>query len=138
MIGASPPLAVTTQVQAAVVGGVVTGAVLLGGVVLSEWLVRRRERRTRLEHAVHRLSLLVPVVFAYLSVSPPDSLRLDAGSTGWYFQQEMLDSLFEADLLVRHGRGNGHQRIRATLDDLSANISLASLAGCRWRLSKCQ
>jgi hypothetical protein len=124
-----PLLAVAVEIQAAIIEGLITGAVLLGGVLLSEWLIRQRERRARLEHAVHRLTLLVPVVLTYLSTTPPDSLRLDAGSAGWYFQQEMLDSLFEADLLVRHSRSHAYSQIREALDELSAKISDATSRG---------
>jgi hypothetical protein len=38
----------------------------------------------------------------------------------------MLDSLFEADLLVRHSRSKRYRMIRDALDDLSAKISVAT------------
>lgn len=121
-----PVLGVAVEIHSAIVGGLITGVVLLAGVLMSEGLIRQRERRSRLEHATHRLTLLVPVVMAYLSEAPPDPQRLSAGSAGWYFEQEMLDSLFEADLLVRSARSRASRQFREALDDLSTRITTAT------------
>ena len=56
MNGAAWFFGTAVEVHATIVGGFITGVVLLAALILSESLIRQRERRIGLEHAVHRLT----------------------------------------------------------------------------------
>jgi len=116
----------TVAIQAALVGGALSGLVVLIGVVLAERLRRAGERRRQLERACSIVALRLPVVLLYWSEHPPDARRTETNSEGWHHLQAVLAALTEIEELTRGGRGNAG-RINKVAVELDARMFAAQV-----------
>ncbi|MFZ2057019.1 MAG: hypothetical protein WAV54_06395 [Acidimicrobiales bacterium] len=113
-------LAVSVEIQAAIVGGVIAGVVVLGGIVLAEWLVRLRDRRDRIREAVKRLVMGLPIFMADASRSPAGDATFARGTEAWRQYQEVVIAMNEIDVAVRPPFLKGRREIRDANDDIMA------------------
>lgn len=120
-------LAVSVEIQAAIVGGLISGVVVLVGVVLAEQLRRKWSRHEELRRASLTVALRLPVALAYLTDSPPDNLRLTVGSPGWAIVQEVLTALTEIDNASRARLTRNRAKVREARDEISARLSAGQL-----------
>lgn len=68
------------EIRAAIIGGLLSGVVVLVGVVVAEQLRRAGSRRKELRETALTVVLHIPVAMTYLTDRPPDTLRLSVGS----------------------------------------------------------
>ena len=118
--------AVSVEITAALVGGLLSGAVVLLGVLLAEGLRRRGGRYEELRRATLTVGMRLPVAMVYLTDTPPDSQRLTVGSPGWIIYQEVLTALVEVDAASRPRRTKNRARIREANEDISARLFAAN------------
>jgi hypothetical protein len=116
---------VPIEIQAALLGGLIAGAVVLIGVSLSEALTRGRERWTAMREELHRIVMRLPVALIYLGPNPPDPARVSFGSPGWAVEREVTDALFKIEALARGRRGKRYEEVKKAADDLTARFSAA-------------
>jgi hypothetical protein len=118
-------VAIDTTIHAAIVGGVLGGAVVLAGIGLTEWLRRLGDRRSAAEAAVHELVVWLPIWLVHYSRRPPqEDSEIDSK---WVAQQRMTDALFRVESSLNQ-RGLRHrQKIAAAVDDLSARTAAVML-----------
>ena len=117
----------SVEITAAIIGGAISGAVVLVGILLAEYLARRRERDHQLRSAVRRLVLKVPEALTYAGPFPPDDRRLDYGSPGRVAFFDMNEDLAEIDLLSRRRGGKEMAQVREQVTDLSARLLAVQL-----------
>ena len=121
----SPVLAISVAIHAAIVGGVISGAVIVAGILITEWLTRVRNRSDAIRTATHIVVMRLPVALAYMSDNPPSAQRVEFGTAGWNAYQEVQAALVEIDAASRH-RGIRHRIvIRDAHEDLTARLFAA-------------
>jgi hypothetical protein len=118
-------LGVSVEIQAAIVGGVISGGVVLLGVFLTEGLNRRSARYEELRRATRTIIIRLPIALLYLSASPPDEQRLDIGSTGWTIDQEVVIALVGVDIASRPRWTRNRKDVRLAHDEISARLHAA-------------
>jgi hypothetical protein len=117
---------VSVEIQAALIGGALSGAVVLVGVLLAEYLVRRRQREDQLKAAVQRLALTAAKALIYAGPTPPSPDRLSFGSAGWVAFNETYQVLYEIELLSRRGVSTHAKQVREQANDLNAKLFAVS------------
>jgi hypothetical protein len=117
-------LGIAVEIHAALVGGAVSGAVVLGGVLLAEYLRRRAARQLRMETACRTVQLRLPLVLAYMAERPPDPGRLSINSPGWRYLQEVTQAMTELEASTR-GRRSSSKRLNGKIVDLDARVLAA-------------
>ena len=117
----------SVEIEAAIIGGPISGAVVLIGVLLAEYLVRRRERDQRLRAAALRLSLKVIEALEYAGPNPPNPSRWDYGSPGSFVLNEVNEALAEIDVLCCRRLGKKMVELRDQADELNAMFFAASV-----------
>ena len=117
-------LGIAVEIHAALVGGAVSGAVVLVGVLLAEYLRRRAARRLRMETACRTVQLRLPLVLAYMTERPPDPGRLSINSPGWRYLQEVTQAMTELEASTR-GRSSSSKRLNRKIVDLDARVLAA-------------
>jgi hypothetical protein len=126
-------LAISDATHAAIIGGVISGAVVLLGVFLAESLARARDRHDRLRRATQVISLKAPLVLGYLSPEPTDPLGLATGTPGWDLYAAVFAALMEADAASRPLLTRKRKKVRCVVDEITARLVAAHM---RWVRSK--
>jgi hypothetical protein len=122
-------LAISDAIQAAIIGGVISGAVVLLGVFLAEWLARARDRHDRLRRATEVIVRKTPIALSYLLPDPVDERRVAWGSPGWEVCQDVTAALLEADLASRPLLTRRRKEVRDARDEISVRLGAAQI---RW------
>jgi hypothetical protein len=115
------------EIPAALVGGALSGGVVLTGVYLTEHLTRRRTRDALLREDLQRANVLLPVGLAFLGSDPPDSRRFEIGSPGWDVDQQVTFLLLRMEATARHYPGDKGRRLREAIDDVNARYVAAKV-----------
>lgn len=114
------------EIHGALVGGGLGGAVVLVGIVLSEWLTRLRGRRFRLEDVLSELGMLTAHVVAGVS-EHRQSTGEPVPAPGWRDKAERCRYLcVEARRLPRWPMRRARQ-IRREAEDLAARLAAVEL-----------
>ena len=108
----------------AVVGGLISGIVVLLGVLLAEILNRQREQKLALKNAIKTIAIELPILCYYLSESIAHPDLLDIGFPGWEIHQSVYRNLTEIDTRTRTRRGK-YRDIRIKADDINARMAAA-------------
>ena len=108
----------------AVVGGLISGVVVLLGVLLAEILNRQREQKSAINSAVKTIAIELPILCYYFSepVAHPD--LFEPGFTGWEIQQRVYRNLIEIDMRTRTRKGK-YRETRNKTDDISSRMAAA-------------
>jgi len=114
-------LAWSHEMNAAVVGGLLAGLVVLVGVVLTEALARARGRRDRIEARTVEIVMLLPIYLEHLRVDD-----VEVGSVGWDCGQRVATAVNEIETIVRHHRIRQRKAVRAAVDRISATMYAAN------------
>ena len=118
------------SIRPAIVGGVISGGVVLLGVLLAEGLRHWSSRRNELQQATRTVVIRLPVAMVYLTATPPDESRLDVGSTGWTIYQEVVtSSVGGIDLLESVGLTASRVLQSQTHDNHGSAVSRVSTVG---------
>jgi hypothetical protein len=104
-------------------GGLLSGIVVLTGVVLSQSLRNRRETRIAVESAAVEIVMELPV-FANLLTRADTNFSL--GSESWTVQQRVKANLANMDAKTRK-RKRAFKEIRQIVDEISARIGAAEI-----------
>lgn len=120
---------ISDATHAAIIGGVISGAVVLLGILLAEWLRRAQDRHTELRNATRVISLRSPVALSNLLPDASDPRRLQQGSPGWEVFQEVLTAALAADVASRPRITRRRATIRRSLDELTVRMGAAHV---RW------
>ena len=115
------------EIHAALVGGALSGGVVLLGVVLAEWTSRRGRRWADLVRATHVVAGRLPEVLVYFTEEPPDPRRTEIGSTGRDPERELLGALDEIDALTRPRLTRHRKDIREAGDLIMVQAIAASI-----------
>jgi hypothetical protein len=125
-------VAVSVEIHAAIVGGFISGVVVLVGVLLAEWLRRRAGRHEALGRAAHTIILKTPGLLSYLLPEPLDERRLEWGSPGWDLLQEVFAACAEADAASRPKMTRNRKAIRDPLNEINVRVGAAH---ARWAVN---
>lgn len=117
------------EIHAAIVGGFISGIVVLLGVLVAEWLRRQWDRRQALQRATQFITRQLPIAMVYLTEHAPGDRHMELDSPGWTFYQQVMSACAEADAASRPRWTRRHNEVRAALDDITARMSAADL---RW------
>ena len=115
------------EIPAAVIGGALSGGVVLTGVYLTEHLTRRRTRDALLREDLQRANVLLPAGLAFLSPDPPDSRRFEIGSPGWDVDEQVTFLLLRMEATARDYPGDKGRRLREALEDVTARYAAAKV-----------
>ena len=126
-------LAISAATHAAVIGGVISGAVVLLGAFLAEWLARARDRHDRLRRATLEISLKAPLVLGYVSPEPTDPRGLTRASPGWGLYEDVFAALMDADAASRPLLTRRRKKVRNDMHEITARLVAAQV---RWDRSK--
>jgi hypothetical protein len=118
---------VSVEITAAIIGGLISGAVVLIGVVLANYLTRRQDREQHLKAAVRLISTKVTEALLYAGPKPPHPGRLDYGTPGFLAFNNVLDALYEVDLLSPGLRGKKMVEVRQLTGDINARLAAVQL-----------
>jgi len=134
----NPVIEQATDWPGIVVGGIIGGLVVSIGVVLAEWLIRSRERRSKVRKIVSGIAFDMPILTAYYS-DDPEAPRLEPGDYHgefWRLRQDVLGGLNDLRTLPRWPMKNA-KMIRANAEQLVALLTAATLRSTRGlRLSR--
>jgi hypothetical protein len=126
-------LALSDATHAAVIGGVISGAVVLLGIFLAEWLARARDRQDRLRRATLVISLKTQQVLGYVSQKPTEPRGLTRGSPGWDLYDAVFAALIEADAASRPLLTRKRKKVRSAVNEIAARLVAAQQ---RWECFK--
>src|ERR1700674_3617252 len=121
----------SVEVHAAIVGGLISGGVVLLGVFLAEWLHRRRDRHNVLVDATRTIARALHPALYYLTGESPEFQGANFGSPGFAAQQELREAFVAADTATRPRLTAKRREIRAALDDIMARAFAADLRHSR-------
>ena len=120
---------ISDATHAAIIGGVISGAVVLLGILLAEWLRRPRTGTRNLGTPLGSFLLRSPVALSNLLPDASDPRRLQQGSPGWEVFQEVLTAALAADVASRPRITRRRATIRRSLDELTVRMGAAHV---RW------
>jgi hypothetical protein len=119
--------AISVEIHAAIVGGLISGAVVLLGVLLAEGLRRGWERRQALRRAIRVIVQQLPIAMIFLTENTPDERRWNIESPGWIIYQQVMSACTEADTASRSRWTRHRAEVRAALDEIVARMSAAAI-----------
>jgi hypothetical protein len=117
--------AIDVAIHAAIVGGLISGAVILVGVLVAEWLTRSRDRTYAIRAATTSVVRQLPIALAYMSTSPPTDQRVAFGTDGWDVYQAVQASLNEIDIATRRRGVRNRKKVREAHEEVSARFAAA-------------
>src|SRR5262245_49621975 len=106
------------NIHAALVGGVLGGAVVVLGIGLTEWLQRRRDAWRDLRTAVSEIVITLPIALSFISTDPPKFLPPGTalGMPGWEFHDRLQRALYRADEITRRFHFIRRGEVRREID----------------------
>jgi hypothetical protein len=122
-------LAMSIEIHAAIIGGVIAGSVVLVGVLFTEWLARRRGHRQRLRAAVQEIIITLPIYLSFISTDPPPNLEpgISVGTPGFGYRDTFIRAVFEAEAETRRFRFRHREEVRAAIDELLTQTAAADI-----------
>lgn len=118
-------IAISVEIHAAIVGGVISGGVVLLGVLVAEGMRRRSARTEELRQATRLVVIRYAIAMSYLTETPPDEHGFSLGSPGWEVYQEVFVALVGIDVASRSKWSRRCDDIRQAREDLSARLHTA-------------
>lgn len=116
------------EILAAIIGGAISGAVILAAVYLTDYVNKNRAIHDQLRADLQKATLLLPIVLVYLGPNPPNALRLSIGSPGWELDQQVTMLLMRLEVGVRHLRGRqANERAVDAISDINARYISAKI-----------